>query len=345
MRHIRGKSDLKQKLNFKLELDGPAEREACLQHSCPSSQDMLLWLLMQWQPLGFGATSFLDKRSTVGYSITPNPDPLISVQSGVLMPGAGHLLGCTPTPTGLVNILKRWHVSPWNEGMVFIRHWSQDSWVLHLFLLFWAPTEILCILSAQRCLSVCETPLVVSYLQKDFLLARRILQSPSENCSLEECWFWYKPLNLSRWLCFQQGHRISSHLLRWGDEWIQLSCILCVPSLKWIAEQINSLPLAPASSPNCSFFQSSSEKCWTATASLQVSAEKQAATSLDMYPSCCPVWEGGCQPRCSMGSTEMLFSCTFSLRQGRIGAQHCYRWEEGLAPSELLVSRWCSKSP
>lgn len=26
MRHIRGKSDLKQKLNFKLELDSPAER-------------------------------------------------------------------------------------------------------------------------------------------------------------------------------------------------------------------------------------------------------------------------------------------------------------------------------
>lgn len=106
MRHIRGKSDLKQKLNFKLELDGPAEREACLQHSCPSSQDTLLWLLMQWQPLGFSATSFLDKRSTVGYSITPNPDPLISVQSGFLMPGAGHLLGCPPTPTGFVNILK-----------------------------------------------------------------------------------------------------------------------------------------------------------------------------------------------------------------------------------------------
>lgn len=149
-----------------------------------------------------------------------------------------------------------------------MREWSPlDSWVFHLFFLFWAPTEILHILSAQRCLSVCETLMVVCYLQGIFL-ARGILQSPSENCSLEELWVWYKPLNLSRWVCFQQGHRISSHLLRWGDEWIQLSCILSVPSLKWIAELINSLPFAPASSPNWSFFQSSSGKCHSTTASV-----------------------------------------------------------------------------
>lgn len=131
-----------------------------------------------------------------------------------------------------------------------------------------------------------------------------------------------------------------------SDEWNQLSCILCVPPLKWAAELITSLPLAPGSSTNCSFFQSSSEKCWAATAPLQVSAERRAATSLGMYRSRCPVWEGRCQPRRSMDSTGMVgfFSCNFSLRHGRISARDGWRWEAGLAPSELLVRRCCSKS-
>lgn len=47
-------------------------------------------------------------------------------------------------------------------------------------------------------LSLCETLLVVCYLQEDFLLARRILQSRSANFSLEELWFQYKSLNLFR---------------------------------------------------------------------------------------------------------------------------------------------------
>ena len=62
---------------------------------------------MQWQPLGFSAPSLLDNRSKVGYSITPTSDPLFSVQSGVLMSGAGCQPGCPPAPTGLVNVLKR----------------------------------------------------------------------------------------------------------------------------------------------------------------------------------------------------------------------------------------------
>lgn len=50
----------------------------------------------------------------------------------------------------------------------------------------------------HRGVSVCETLLVVYYLQEGFLLARRILQSPSANFSLEELWFQYKSPNLSR---------------------------------------------------------------------------------------------------------------------------------------------------
>jgi len=51
------------------------------------------------------------------------------------------------------------------------------------------------------------------------------------------------------------------------------------------------------------------------------------------------------QPPCSMDSTGMgYFSCNFSFRRGRIGAQHCWRWEAGLAPSELPVSSCGIKS-
>lgn len=322
---------------FKLELDSPAERglltpqlSVTLGHSAEAAHARQPW----------------------GCHISPGQiwrghyysKPLISLPSDILVPGAGCLLDCPP---GLVNILKKWHTSSCKEGMVFTRHGVRTPGSYTFSSSFWLLWKF-CVSCEHRAVSVCETLLVVCYLQEDFLLARRILQSRSANFSLEELWFQYKSLNLFRWVCFQQGHRISSHLLKWGDEWIQLSCILRVPSPKWTAELIISSPLAPASSVNCSFFQSWSEKCWSATAPLQVSLEGQGATSLNMYQSHCPAWKWGCQSLYSRDSAGMwFFSCNFSWKQWRISAKHCWREEGRTCPpwdcwSVDVAARACS---
>lgn len=57
MRHIRGKSDLKQKLNVKLELDSPAERFAYATAVCHLRAHCCDF---SWQPLGFSVTSLSD---------------------------------------------------------------------------------------------------------------------------------------------------------------------------------------------------------------------------------------------------------------------------------------------
>lgn len=163
---------------------------------------------------GFGATSFLDKRSTVGYSITPNPD-LISVRSGVLMPGARHLLGCPPTHTGLVNILKC-ILLEWGNGL----YQALESGLSGLtpFPPVYGHLQKFYVSFQHRDVSLCVRPHWWSLIcRRNFLLARRILQSPSENCSLEECWFWYKPLNLSRWLFSTRSPDIltSAQMRRW----------------------------------------------------------------------------------------------------------------------------------
>lgn len=138
-----------------------------------------------WQPRGCHVSPGQIWR---GHS---SSKPLISLPSDILVPGAGYLLGCPP---GLVSILKKLHTS---FCKVFARHGvrTPESYTFSSSFWFVWKFSISC---EHRDVSVCETLLVVCYLQEDFLLARRILQSPSANFSLEELWFRYKSLNLSR---------------------------------------------------------------------------------------------------------------------------------------------------
>lgn len=107
MRYIRGKSDLQQKLNFKLELGSPAERFTYTTAVCHLRADF------------FDLSRAGNSWSSVSLLLWVTAlRQTISLVSRVCSNAWDR---CLPVPKGRRNMLKRWCISSCCEGVVFIR--------------------------------------------------------------------------------------------------------------------------------------------------------------------------------------------------------------------------------